>query len=68
MSVKEKTKKELEQRVEKLENIIARDGVGSGYLKKAERIQRDLNLALLLGSTAVILGITTWALYKMNDE
>lgn len=68
MILKNKTKKELEQRVENLENIIARKGLGSGYLKKAERIQRDLNLALLLGSTAVFLGITTWMLYKKRNE
>lgn len=68
MSIKDKTKKELEQRVETLENIIANEGLGSGYLQKAERIQRDLNLALLLGTSAVVLGITAWALYKMKDE
>lgn len=68
MNIKEKTKKELEQRIEKLENIIASEGVGSGYLEKAERIQRDLNLALLLGTSAAVLGITAWAIYKMKDE
>lgn len=68
MNLKEKTKKELEQRVEKLENIIASEGVGSDYLEKAERIQRDLNLALLLGTSAAVLGISAWAIYKMKDE
>ncbi|MEX2436017.1 MAG: hypothetical protein WD735_04975 [Balneolaceae bacterium] len=68
MNVKEKTKKELEQRIEKLENIIASEGVGSDYLEKAERIQRDLNLALLLGTSAAVLGISAWAIYKMKDE
>ncbi|MFO7847159.1 MAG: hypothetical protein R6V27_11400 [Balneolaceae bacterium] len=68
MSVKEKTKKELEQRVEKLENIIAKEGVGSEYLQKAERIQRNLNLALLLGTSAAVLGITAWAFYKISDD
>ncbi|MEX0823332.1 MAG: hypothetical protein WD008_03025 [Balneolaceae bacterium] len=68
MNVKEKTKKELEQRIEKLENIIASEGVGSDYLEKAERIQRDLNLALLLGTSAAVLGISAWVIYKMKDE
>jgi glycyl-tRNA synthetase beta subunit len=68
MNLKEKTKQELEQRIEKLENIIASEGVGSDYLEKAERIQRDLNLALLLGTSAAVLGISAWAIYKMNDE
>lgn len=64
MGIKDKTRQELEERVEELENIISRKGVGSSYLKKAERIQRDVNIALLLGATTAILGLTAWAVYK----
>jgi len=68
MNIKEKTRKELEEKVEALENLIARRGVGSDYLEKAERIQRDLNIALVLGTTTVILGITALAVYKFKGE
>jgi hypothetical protein len=67
MDVKEKTRMELEQRVEKLENLIAKKGIGSGYLQKAERIQRDLNLALILGTSAVVLGLTAWSIYSLKE-
>lgn len=67
MGVKEKTTKELEDKVKKLEDIIARNGIGSEYLEKAERVQRDLNLALIVGSTAVILGLTAWSIYNFKD-
>lgn len=68
MDLKEKTREELADKIERLENIIARKGVGSEYLSKAERIQRDVNLALILGGVAVITGITAWTLYKYNGE
>jgi len=67
MDVKEKARKELEDRVRKLENIIAKKGVGSEYLEKAERMQRNLNLALIIGSTAVVLGITAWSVYYFKE-
>lgn len=68
MNIKEKTRKELELRVEKLENLIAKKGVGSDYLEKAERVQRDLNLALVIGGTAVFLGLTALSVYYMKGE
>ena len=68
MSLKEKTRKELEEKVEALENLIAKKGIGSDYLEKAERIQRDLNLALILGTTATLLGITALVVYKIKEE
>lgn len=68
MKLKEKTRKELEDKVEKLENLIARKGIGSDYLGKAERIQRDLNIAVILGTTTLILGITALAVYKFKGE
>jgi len=68
MRLKEKTREELTEKIEQLERLIARKGIGSGYLSKAERIQRDVNLALILGGVAVITGITAWALYRSNGE
>ncbi|NGP77864.1 hypothetical protein G3570_14545 [Balneolaceae bacterium YR4-1] len=68
MGIKDKTRKELEERVRELENIIAHKGVGSSYLQKAERIQRDINIALLLGATTAVVGLTAWAVYKSRGE
>jgi len=67
MDVKEKTREELEQRIKQLENIIAKKGVGSEYLEKAERMQRNLNLALIVGATAVTLGLTAWSIYQFKE-
>lgn len=67
MDVKEKTLRKLEDKVENLENIIAQKGIGSEYLEKAERVQRDLNLALIVGSTAVVLGFTAWSIYHFKN-
>lgn len=68
MSIKDRTRQELEERVQQLERIIARKGVGSEYLERAERIQRDINLALILGGAASILGLTAWLIYRSKGE
>lgn len=68
MSLKDKTREELENRIRELEDVIARKGVGSKYLQKAERIQRDLNLALILGTATAVLGATAWSIYKYRGE
>ncbi len=67
MDIKEKTRKELEDRVKRLENLIAKKGIGSDYLGKAERVQRNLNLTLILGTTAVVVGITAWSIYHFKE-
>ncbi len=68
MSLKNKTQKELEAKIKEIERLIAEKGVGSDYLSKAERVQRDLNLALILGGAAAVLGATAWAVYKLRGE
>lgn len=68
MSLKEKTFSEVEQRIEKIERAIAKNGVGSSYLSKAERIQRDLNIGLVIGGAAIIAGATAWALLSSKED
>lgn len=68
MSIKNKTKKELEQKIEELEETISKHGIGSDYLSKAERIQRDVNLALMLGGAATLVGVTAWTLFKSSKN
>ncbi|MCX2742764.1 hypothetical protein OO013_02740 [Mangrovivirga sp. M17] len=68
MDIKNKAKDELEKRIHEIENYIAKRGVGSGYLNKAQRIQRNLNLALAVGAVVTIAGIATWALLSNHEE
>ena len=68
MNLKKKSRQELEERIEQLEDIISEKGIGSDYLAKAERIQRDLNLALVLAGTSLALGLTAWSVYKFLNR
>lgn len=67
MDIAEKTRREIDKSVDKLENLIAKNGIGADYLQKAERVQRNLNLVLLTGSMAVLLGLTAWTVYHYSD-
>ncbi|MDZ7694771.1 MAG: hypothetical protein U5K69_27245 [Balneolaceae bacterium] len=66
MDIKEKTHKQLTERIEKLEAIIAEKGVGSRQLQKAKRAQRDLNLALILGTATALVGLAAWKVLKSD--
>lgn len=68
MDIKNKTRAELEDKIQKLENLIETKGVGSQRLAKAKRVQRDVNLALILGGVTFALGVTAWSLYKYKGE
>ncbi|HAW80672.1 MAG TPA: hypothetical protein DEO59_14315 [Balneola sp.] len=68
MSLKEKTISEVENRIEKIERAIAKNGVGSNYLSKAERVQRDLNIGLALGGLALLAGATAWVLTSRDSK
>lgn len=68
MDFKNKTRAELQDKIKKLENIIETRGVGSQKLERAKRVQRDLNLAIILGGVTIALGVTAWSLYKYKGE
>lgn len=68
MSLKEKSQKELEKKIGDMERLIAKRGVGSDYLSKAERIQRDINLALILGGAATLVGVAAWTLLRSRGD
>jgi hypothetical protein len=68
MDINEKVKTELEGRVKKIEDFIADRGLGSKQLQKARRAQRNVNLAVFVGSLITIAGITVWALSSNSDE
>ncbi len=67
MNMKEKTVSKMEDRLNKIERLIAENGVGSDYLSRAERIQRDINIALFAGAVGLAAGVGVWAWFKMKD-
>jgi len=67
-TIKERTLKELENKVNDLENFIAKRGIGSSYLSRAEKIQRNINIGLFVGGVAIVGGILAYALLKEDDE
>ncbi|MDN3686685.1 hypothetical protein [Cyclobacterium jeungdonense] len=66
MDITKKAKGELEDRLEKIEDFIASKGIGSTYLKKAQKTQRDVNLALVLLGIVTISGLAFWM--NSNDK
>ncbi|NMM48553.1 hypothetical protein [Marinigracilibium pacificum] len=68
MDIKEKAKGQLEKRVLDIENFIAKKGVGSSYLNKAHRIQRNVNLAIAAGAILTIAGVTIWSLWTRHED
>ena len=68
MDITERAKDELDKRINKIENFIANRGLGSDKLNKAKRMQRNVNLAVVLGGIITIAGITAWALTNSDNE
>ncbi len=68
MDIKKKTKEELETRIHELERLIAKKGVGSKYLQRAEKVQRNVNFAIFFGAVATLLGLTAWAFARSHKE
>jgi hypothetical protein len=67
MSIKEKTIEQLESKIEDIENFISENGVGSKYLSKAERVQRDVNLGLAVTGFIGLAGLSAWAIMRSSD-
>jgi len=67
MNTKEKTVNEIQKRLNEVERLIAEKGVGSDYLSRAHRVQRDLNIALFAGSVGLVAGIGIWAWIQLRD-
>lgn len=68
MKIKERTRNGLEERIEDLEGIIAQKGVGARYLQRIKRIQRNVNIALLISVASATVGITAWIMSKSEEE
>jgi len=57
-------REEFEARVKKLENFIEDKGLGSAQLKKAKKVQKNMNAVVLLGSLITLAGVTIWILNR----
>lgn len=68
MDLKKRTKEELEDKIKSLENFIASKGIGSQYLDKMKKTQRNVNLFLFAGALTTIVGVAAWALLHGDDE
>jgi hypothetical protein len=68
MDITKKAKEELEARIQKVEKFIAERGLGSSYLEEAKRVQRNINLGILMASVITLAGITVWIINKMEDD
>lgn len=68
MEIKQKAIEKLERRMHNIEDFIARKGVGSGYLERAKKMQRNVNLAIFVGSVITVAGLTIWALTRSSHS
>ena len=68
MDITKQAKEQLEKRLKKVEDFIANKGVGSAQLAKAKRVQRNINLAIAVGSFITLAGITVWILHSMDED
>ncbi|WP_303925505.1 hypothetical protein [Draconibacterium sediminis] len=68
MEFTEKIKTELEGKIKELEDLIAEKGVGAKQLKKAQHTQRNVNLAIIVGSLITVAGITVWAVSSSSRK
>lgn len=59
--------KELERRIKRLENLIEEKGIGSSKLTQARKTQRNVNLAVFLGSLFTVAGLVAWVLTSDED-
>ena len=68
MDIKKRTKEELAARIKDLEVFISKKGIGSDYLARAEKVQRNVNIALFLGLSVTIVGLSIWLFSGKNEE
>jgi ribosome-associated translation inhibitor RaiA len=68
MDITKQAKEQLEKRIKKIEDFIENKGVGSAQLVKAKRMQRNINLAIAIGSFITLAGITVWVLHSLSED
>jgi hypothetical protein len=60
MDIATKAKEGIESRLKSIEHFIEEKGLGSSYLTKARRTQRNVNLAIAVGTLVTMAGISIW--------
>jgi hypothetical protein len=68
MDITKKAKEGLEQRIHDIEDFINEKGLGSGYLTKAKKAQRNVNIALVAVGALTIIGLAAWALSSDEED
>jgi len=68
IDIKKRTKEELAARLKDLEDFISKKGIGSDYLARVEKVQRNVNIALFLGLSVTIVGLSIWLFSGKNEE
>ena len=68
MNITEKTVEELQKRLDKVDDLIAKKGLGSSYLNKAKKIQRRINLSLLGAGALAVTAIIFWTMNSNDDS
>ncbi len=68
MDIAQKAKENLQQRISDIENFINDKGLGSGYLNKAKKAQRNVNIALIAVGAITAVGLAAWALSKEEED
>ncbi len=68
MDITARAKEELDKGVHKIENFIAERGIGSDRLTKARKMQRNVNLAVVVGGIIAVAGLAAWAINKSNNR
>lgn len=68
MDLTKKAKEEIEDRIDRIENFIAERGLGSSYLSRAKKVQRNVNLALVVGGIFTVAGLAIWAMSSNDDD
>lgn len=66
MDFTKKAKEEIEYRLDKIEALIGKKGIGSGTLQKAQKKQRDVNLIVLSVGIITLSSLYLW--FKKNDK
>lgn len=64
---KEKTLNEIEERLDKIEQIIAEKGYAGVYLRWTTQIKRDLKIVLVAGAVGLATGVSLCAWLRLKD-